>query len=54
MRDAEARGEGNTVLRREIRYLEEAFGLTPASPARLRWRIGAEAVVRSLPDGSAE
>ncbi len=39
MIDAEARGEGGTVLRREIRYLEDAFGLNPASRARLRWQI---------------
>jgi hypothetical protein len=40
MQDAEARGEGGTVLRREIRLLEDAFGLNPASRARLRWQIG--------------
>jgi hypothetical protein len=39
MQDAEARGEGNTVLRREIRLLEDAFGLNPASRARLRWQV---------------
>jgi hypothetical protein len=40
MHDAEARGEGSVTLRREIRYLEDAFGLNPASRARLRWGIG--------------
>jgi hypothetical protein len=51
MQDAEARGEGGTVLRREIRLLEDAFGLNPASRARLRWQIGPEggAGVRTLP-----
>jgi hypothetical protein len=39
MVDAEGRGEGGTVLRREIRYLEGAFGLNPASRARLRWEV---------------
>ena len=42
MLDAEARGEGTVTLRREIRYLEDRFGLNPASRARLRWQIGAE------------
>jgi len=40
MRDWETRGDGGTVLRREIRLLEDAFGLNPASRARLRWEIG--------------
>jgi hypothetical protein len=40
MQDADARGEGNATLRREIRLLHEAFGLSPASRARLRWEIG--------------
>jgi hypothetical protein len=40
--DWEARGEGNVTLRREIRLLEDAFGLNPASRARLRWQIGSE------------
>ena len=39
MRDAAARGEGSVTLRREIGYLEDAFGLNPASRARLRWVI---------------
>jgi hypothetical protein len=43
MVDAEARGEGGTVLRREIRLLEDAFGLNPAARARLRWQIGDDA-----------
>ena len=43
MIDLERRGEANTVIRREIRYLEDAFGLNPASRARLRWQIGPEA-----------
>ena len=43
MRDLEARGHGNSTLRREIRLLEDAFGLNPASRARLRWEIDAAA-----------
>ena len=51
MLDAEARGEGTVTLRREIRYLEDAFGLNPAARARLHWQIGPEggAEVRRLP-----
>jgi hypothetical protein len=49
MVDAEARGDGNTVLRREIRYLEDAFGLNPASRARLRWQIGEVAETETQP-----
>ncbi len=43
MRDWEARGEANATLRREIRLLEDRFGLNPTSRARLRWQIGPEA-----------
>ena len=32
----------HVTLRREIPYLEDAFGLTPASRVRLRWEIGPE------------
>jgi hypothetical protein len=42
MVDAEARGQGGTVLYREIRLLESSFGLNPASRVRLRWEIGPE------------
>ncbi len=42
MLDWEGRGEGNVTLCREIRYLEDAFGLNPASRVRLRWEIGPE------------
>jgi hypothetical protein len=45
MLDAEARGGGNVPQRREIRHLEDAFGLNPASRARLRWQIGPEDAV---------
>lgn len=46
MVEAEKRGEANATLLREMRYLEDAFGLNPASRVRLRWQIG--------PEGGAE
>ena len=42
MVEAEKRGEANATLLREMRYLEDAFGLSPASRRRLRWVIEGE------------
>jgi hypothetical protein len=42
MVDAVACGEGGAVLLREIRHLEEAFGLSPMARRRLGWEIGPE------------
>jgi hypothetical protein len=53
MRDVEARGEGNATLRREIRLLENAFGLNPASRARLRWQIGDATETKPPPTSAA-
>jgi hypothetical protein len=49
MADWEGRGEGNVTLRREIRVLEDAFGLNPASRAHLRWQIGPDDDSNLLP-----
>lgn len=53
MIDAASRGEANATLLREIRYLEDAFGLNPASRARLRWQI-ADETSRQRPLGRAQ
>jgi hypothetical protein len=50
MLDAEAQGEGGVVLRREIRYLENAFGLNPGARQRLRWKVGEEGADKVQPD----
>lgn len=39
MRDQVARGDGRAMLFREIRALEDRFGLSPVSRRRLGWDV---------------
>jgi hypothetical protein len=52
MRDQVARGDGRAMLYREIRALEDRFGLSPVSRRRLGWDETREsAPARESPQG---